>query len=294
MVLPARSGPRPSPLPQQVGAVRAALRWAVPSWGRQSTWCWHSFLSSLPLLTAGDHHAQPPTPKSWQASPAARLHGGSGAGPGVPCAPMPSMDMEPDPAGPYSQPHGDGQSWPGPVPGLLRPPCPQAPHPVLPLLAWQRNELCPQRCLCSPAWAAARPQCRGAPMAAQPAGHHAHATRQPFPALLPGRAQGASPCLQATWHLGSQGGAARPPAQPGTAPWLCWAQLCPEPHSFPSFSETWGLQCHNVPACAAGCPPTQGLDVERSRGGRPACLAGGPSCLRGLPGPPCTRWSTRV
>lgn len=210
---------------------------------------------------------------------------------------MPAMDVEPDLAGPYSHPQGDEQSGPGPVPGLLCPPCPWAPHPALLLPARQRNKLCPQRPqrhLHSPAWAEARPQCQGAPTAPQQASHHAHAPRHPFPALVPGRAQGTSPCPWATWHLGSQARADRPPAQPGTAPWLCLAWLCPVSHSSLISSGTWGLQCHaqaghslmRLPV-QAGCPPIQELAVGLLSWHRaPAAYKGSQShhTLTGAPG----------
>jgi len=72
--------PPPSPLPQQVGAVRGALGCTVPSRGKQSTRCWHSFLPILTLLMAGDRHAQPLTLQDWQASPAAGLRAGGDMG----------------------------------------------------------------------------------------------------------------------------------------------------------------------------------------------------------------------
>jgi len=115
------------------------------------------------------------------------------------------------------------------------------------------------------------------------ASHHAHASRHPFLAQVPGRARGASPCLWATWHLGSQARAARPSAQPGTAAWLCVALLDPAPHSCPCFFQGPG-DCSAMPRpgtaqCACLCG--QAALPPRSRLG--GCLPGtGPSCLQGL------------
>lgn len=176
-----------------------------------------------------------------------------GAGPGVPCVPVPSMDVESDPAGPYSHPQGDGQSWPG---QLLCPPCPWAPHPALLLPARQRNELCPQRRLRSPAWAAARPQCQRPPAAPQPAGHHARAPGHPFPALLPGRLRGQLPACGQHGTCGARQG------QPGLLPSTAlphssaWHGTAQRPTALPFFEGPGDCNATMRLPLRAGCPPT--------------------------------------
>lgn len=110
------------------------------------------------------------------------------------------------------------------------------------------------------------------------------APRHPLPALVLGRAQGASPCPLGTWHgEAGRGSQAFCPAR--HCPMALPGMAVPSIHNSPIFSGTWGLQCHAQAGHSpmsqpvqAGCPPTQESAVGLpSWQGAPAACKGSQS-----------------
>lgn len=213
-----------------------------------------------------------------------------GAGPGVPHAPMPSVDVKPDLARHYSQHRVTGRAGLAPCRGSCA-------HPArglltLPCHSWPDGKMSSACSACSvssahgahSASSGAQPGWQPGPsaMAPQQAGHHTRARQGSGGILLP---------------MGDTAPGGARQGQPGLlpSPALPHGSVVPSTPQLSHFLGDLGIAMPcpgwaqpNAPACAGRLPFHPGVSCGA------AFQALAPSCLQGLPVPPCTCWSTRV